>query len=62
MWITGGVVPEAVPSLVAAGARHFVVVRWLTEADDPYGQAHALRRAIDDAIDTVGDTDERPGS
>ncbi len=62
VWITGGVVPEAVPSLVAAGARHFVVVRWLTEADDPYGQAHALRRAIDDAIDTVGDTDERPGS
>ncbi len=35
VWITGGVVPKAVPGLVAAGARHFVVVRWLTESDDP---------------------------
>ncbi len=35
VWITGGVVPDAVPALVTAGARHFVAVRWLTEADDP---------------------------
>jgi thiamine-phosphate pyrophosphorylase len=57
VWITGGVVPEVVPALVAAGARHFVVVRWLTEADDPGAHAHALRSAIDEAIAAVGGTD-----
>jgi len=53
VWITGGVVPETVPALVAAGARHFVVVRWLTEADDPQARAHALRRAIDESIEAI---------
>ncbi len=57
VWITGGVVPEAVPALVAAGARHFVAVRWLTEADDPRTHAHALRRAIDEAIASAGGAD-----
>ena len=50
VWITGGVTPTAVPDLVAAGARHFVVVRWLTGSDDPERAARALRTAIDDAI------------
>ncbi len=50
VWITGGVVPDAVPTLVAAGARHFVAVRWLTEADDPRLHARLLRAAIDGAI------------
>lgn len=50
VWITGGVVPEAVPALVAAGARHFVAVRWLTEAVEPGAHAKALRRQIDQAI------------
>jgi thiamine monophosphate synthase len=36
--------------MVAAGARRFVAVRWLTEAADPEGAARALARAIDDAI------------
>jgi thiamine-phosphate pyrophosphorylase len=31
-FVTGGVTPATVPALVAAGARRFVVVRWLTEA------------------------------
>lgn len=47
VFVTGGVRPETVPSLVEAGARHFVVVRALTEAADPYRAASALRRAID---------------
>ena len=36
--------------MVAAGARHFVVVRWLTEAADPEARARMLRLAIDRAI------------
>ena len=50
VWVTGGVAPENVGELVAAGARHFVVVRWLTEASDPAAAARALRGAIDDAV------------
>jgi len=50
-FVTGGVTPETVPAMVSAGARRFVVVRWLTEASDPEGAARALRGAIDDAID-----------
>jgi thiamine monophosphate synthase len=37
--------------MVAAGARRFVVVRWLTESDDPKAAAAALRRGIDAAVD-----------
>jgi thiamine-phosphate pyrophosphorylase len=51
VWVTGGVDPAAVADLVGAGVRHFVVVRWLTEADDPRANARALRRAIDRAIE-----------
>jgi thiamine-phosphate pyrophosphorylase len=50
VWITGGVQPVTVAEMVAAGARHFVVVRWLTESEDPKSAAHQLRRAIDEAI------------
>lgn len=50
VFVTGGVRPERVPALAAAGARHFVVVRWLTEADDPESAARALRRAVDAAL------------
>ncbi len=45
-FVTGGVTPDAVPGLVAAGARRFVVVRWLTEAADPTAAARALCDAI----------------
>jgi len=50
VWITGGVDPTTVPDLVAAGAGHFVVVRWLTTAPDPAANARMLRRAIDVAV------------
>jgi thiamine-phosphate pyrophosphorylase len=51
VWVTGGVDPVTVVDMVAAGARHFVVVRWLTQASEPEAHALALRRAIDEAID-----------
>jgi thiamine-phosphate pyrophosphorylase len=53
VWVTGGASPDSVGALVGAGARHVVVVRWLTEADDPGGAARALRQAIDAAIDAA---------
>jgi thiamine-phosphate pyrophosphorylase len=51
VWVTGGADPSTVPAMAAAGARHFVTVRWLTEAEDPLHNARQLRRAIDDAVD-----------
>ena len=46
-FVTGGVTPETVPAMLDAGARRFVVVRWLTESADPAGAARALRQVID---------------
>jgi thiamine-phosphate pyrophosphorylase len=46
VFVTGGVSPDTVRPLLAAGARHFVVVRWLTEAADPEDAARALRAAL----------------
>ena len=40
-FVTGGVTPETVGPMLAAGARRFVVVRWLTEADEPRVAARA---------------------
>ena len=34
VFVTGGVTPEKIPALTAAGVRHFVVVRYLTQAPD----------------------------
>ncbi|MBV8979471.1 MAG: thiamine phosphate synthase, partial [Acidimicrobiia bacterium] len=34
-FVTGGVTPDTVKLMAAAGARRFVVVRYLTEAEDP---------------------------
>ena len=48
-FVTGGVTPETLPAMLEAGARRFVVVRHLTEADDPSGNASRLRRIIDAA-------------
>ena len=46
-FVTGGVTPETVPEMVYAGARRFVVVRWLTESADPASAARSLRDVID---------------
>ena len=48
--VTGAVRPSAIPELVSRGIRHFVVVRYLTEAADPYHAAKKLRNAIDEAL------------
>ncbi len=54
-FVTGGATPASVPAIVAAGGRRIVVVRWLTEADEPEKAARALRTALDRAI-----SDQRP--
>jgi len=46
-FVTGGVTPDTVPAMAEAGARRFVVVRWLTESADPEPAARALRGVID---------------
>jgi thiamine-phosphate pyrophosphorylase len=46
-FVTGGVTPGTIGPMLDAGARRFVVVRWLTEADDPEANARALRDLID---------------
>jgi thiamine-phosphate pyrophosphorylase len=51
VFVTGGVTPETIPGLVAAGARHFVVVRYLTESDDPAGSARRLSSAIASSLE-----------
>jgi thiamine-phosphate pyrophosphorylase len=50
VFVTGGVTPETVAGLAAAGARRFVVVRWLTEAADPFDRARRLSDAIGAAV------------
>jgi thiamine-phosphate pyrophosphorylase len=47
-FVTGGVTPETVPAMAAAGARRFVVVRYLTESSDPEAAARRLRSTIDE--------------
>jgi thiamine-phosphate pyrophosphorylase len=47
VFVTGGVTPETIPALAAAGGRHFVVVRFLTESDNPRHAAAQLRASID---------------
>ena len=42
----GGIDPGTVSAVVGAGARRIVVVRALTEADDPEAVARALRAAL----------------
>ena len=46
-FVTGGVTPDTVGDMLEAGARRFVVVRWLTESEDPEAAARALRAVID---------------
>jgi thiamine-phosphate pyrophosphorylase len=53
-FVTGNVTAERIEPLVAAGARHFVVVRAVTQAHDPREAATRLRRAIDTALAAHG--------
>ncbi|MGB8197327.1 MAG: thiamine phosphate synthase [Acidimicrobiales bacterium] len=53
VFVTGGVTAENVGQLVAAGLRHFVVVRALTAARDPEDAARRIRDALDAAMSTV---------
>jgi thiamine-phosphate pyrophosphorylase len=53
VFVTGGVNAENIAALVAAGLRHFVVVRALTEASDPQTAARRLRDALDAALSAV---------
>ena len=50
VFVTGGVNEHNVADLVAAGLRHFVVVRALTESPDPEVTARSIRRALDGAL------------
>jgi thiamine-phosphate pyrophosphorylase len=50
VFVTGGVRPETVGALVAAGGRRFVVVRYLAESTDPGAAARRLCSAIDEAV------------
>jgi len=51
VWVTGGATPASVDGIAATGARHLVVVRWLTEAADPEWAARVLRQAFEVAIE-----------
>ncbi len=53
VWVTGGAAPATVSAMVAAGARHVVVVRWVTQASDPREAARQLRTALDAAIEAA---------
>lgn len=55
VFVTGGVSPESVAELVAAGGRRFVVVRYLTEAADPEANARRLSAALAAALEAAGD-------
>jgi thiamine-phosphate pyrophosphorylase len=53
VFVTGGVNASNVAALVVAGLRHFVVVRALTEANDPEAAAKAIRGQLDEALSAV---------
>jgi thiamine-phosphate pyrophosphorylase len=50
VFVTGGVNAQNVTALVAAGLRHFVVVRALTQSQNPEATARELRSALDAAL------------
>ena len=53
VFVTGGVNAENIAQLVAAGLRHFVVVRALTEASDPESAARRIRNELDAALSAM---------
>jgi thiamine-phosphate pyrophosphorylase len=58
VFVTGGVSPDTIGTLVAHGARHFVVVRYLTESGDPRSSAQRLVEAL---AQSLGERTETPG-
>lgn len=50
VFVTGGVNAQNIEGLVAAGLRHFVVVRALSESPEPEAAAREIRRALDRAL------------
>ena len=50
VFVTGGVSEANVATFVAAGLRHFVVVRAITDAPDPGAAARSIRAAIEEAL------------
>jgi thiamine-phosphate pyrophosphorylase len=55
-FVTGGASPQSVPDMVGAGARRFVVVRYLTESLEPEASARELSAAIDAALAALPET------
>lgn len=53
VYVTGGVTSENIGEYVKSGLRHFVVVRALTEASNPFEAARGIRLALDEALSTV---------
>jgi thiamine-phosphate pyrophosphorylase len=51
-FVTGDARPETVRGMIEAGATRVVVVRWLTQADDPLRNARLLVEAIDRALES----------
>jgi thiamine-phosphate pyrophosphorylase len=52
-FVTGNVRPDTIGPMLDAGATRFVVVRWLTEAEDPKRAARAVRDEIDRQLDAA---------
>jgi thiamine-phosphate pyrophosphorylase len=53
VFVTGGVTAENIAELVVVGLRHFVVVRALTESNDPERAARRIRDELDAALSAV---------
>ena len=53
VFVTGGVNAENIAELVVAGLRHFVVVRALTESNNPEKAARRIRDELDAALSAV---------
>jgi thiamine-phosphate pyrophosphorylase len=51
VYVTGGVSPDSVAAMARAGARHFVVVRFLVLSSEPFADAKLLRQAIEHALE-----------
>lgn len=53
VFATGGITPSSVTQLVEEGIQHFVVVRYLTEASNPFTNARKMREAVQRALNQL---------